>query len=558
VELRSSPPPAEGKLDISAPLRKVVAVEIPIMNPSSEPLEFDVSFQGDALYGDDTISVPAGPNSTALYELLYSPLVAGVTRGSIAFVNSLAGEFWYELSMTAEAPTPIELPTLQCGVGDSVTHTFSVSNPIGEELVLKVGISNSTNFSLASATAQTQLVLAPYAELECVLTFTPSNLDAEQTTDISLSHPKLGEWLYIARGIGLEPNEMPPTEVTAALGQPTSGTITFRNPFETSLMLTVALEQMGAHDGEGAFKLLRRSNAQVVNAGASLQLPFAFSTNDMSERGATLVVKGELSGRPLAWRFPISGVAVSRPLQRPIHLQTAARQPLQRELTLPVPGLDESAAEEAYTYELDVPAEHSDILGRTLRLTPLQRSLAGPNLLMQLEWQPLRPLRTSAALVVQKASGGRWRYDFMLEAREPEPDDIISIEASLNKASAVSFRLSNLFDVEAPFTAYFTPESPSVFSVKPVTGILGAAGAMGTTFTVSYSPTEYGKLVRGSLVILTDEMQWSYEVRGSHPVYEVPNISASRIDHKLQPEISQRLGTVPGKNFLRQRASGGS
>ena len=139
-----------------------------------------VTFQGDALYGDETITVPAGPNSTTLYELFYSPLVAGVTHGSIAFVNSLAGEFWYELVMTAEAPTPIELPTLQCGVGSLVTHKFTLSNPIGEELILKVRLSNSTNFALSAAMPQTDLSLAPYAELECVLTYTPSELDVEQ------------------------------------------------------------------------------------------------------------------------------------------------------------------------------------------------------------------------------------------------------------------------------------------------------------------------------------------------------------------------------------------
>ena len=33
---------------------------------------------------------------------------------------------------------------------------------------------------------------------------------------------------------------------------------------------------------------------------------------------------------------------------------------------------------------------------------------------------------------------------------------------------------------------------------------------------------EYGKPMRGTLVILSDEMQWSYEVRGSHPHYVQP------------------------------------
>ena len=43
--------------------------------------------------------------------------------------------------------------------------------------------------------------------------------------------------------------------------------------------------------------LCRHLHAQVISAGSTLQLPFAFSTTDMSERGATLVVKGDYNGR---------------------------------------------------------------------------------------------------------------------------------------------------------------------------------------------------------------------------------------------------------------------
>mmetsp|Transcript_1184 Transcript_1184/g.2413 ORF Transcript_1184/g.2413 Transcript_1184/m.2413 type:complete len:531 (-) Transcript_1184:271-1863(-) len=527
------------------------------MNPSAGALEFEVTIRGDALYGDATLSVPPGPGSSALYELFYSPLVAGVTRGSIAFVNQLAGEFWYELTMTAEAPTPIELPFLRCAVGTSITHTFTISNPIGEELTLKLRNSNPANFSLASTTAQMALRMAPYADLEVVLAYTPSELDAEQLADISLSHPMLGEWLYVARGAGVDPGEMPPTEVTAALSQPTSGSISFRNPFDTAMMLTIVLERgspmPGNAQSEPPFRLLRKSPTQLAQPQAVLQIPFAFYTSDMSEHAATLLVEGERGGRKLCWRFPLSGVAVSRPMQRPIQLQCRARQPLHKELALPIPGLEGGAGEE-FTYELDVAPEHAQLLGRTLRLTPLQQTLSGTVVRMAVEWQPMRPVRSAAALVVQKASGGRWRYDLTLEARDPEPDDVITIEAALNKTSVVSFRLNNLFETEAAFSAYFTPESPSVFSVSPAGGMLAAASAQGTVFSVSYSPTEYGKLVRGTLVILTDDMQWSYDVRGANPVYEVPRVSGSRVDHQLNPNVSKQLGVAPRKNYLRDRA----
>ena len=147
LELRTTPPPAEKMLDIVAPLRKVVAVEIPILNPSDAPLEFEVAVQGVGLLGDETITVPAGPNTSGTYELLFSPLVAGVSYGSIAFLNPIAGEFWYELKLVAEAAVPVELPLLQAPVGGSVQHTFAITNPVGDELPLRVTCSEPRNLS---------------------------------------------------------------------------------------------------------------------------------------------------------------------------------------------------------------------------------------------------------------------------------------------------------------------------------------------------------------------------------------------------------------------------
>jgi hypothetical protein len=93
--VRATPPAAERTIGVVAPLRKallpraeparsrprapsllarrsplaiarqVVAVEIPVANPSSDAIAFDVSIRGDALYGDGTLVVPPGPDSVA-------------------------------------------------------------------------------------------------------------------------------------------------------------------------------------------------------------------------------------------------------------------------------------------------------------------------------------------------------------------------------------------------------------------------------------------------------------------------------------------------------------
>jgi len=522
VELQSQPPPCEDVLEIKAPLRKVVAIEIPISNPAINDLEFAVIIHGEGLLGDDKVTVLAGQSTK--YELFFSPLVAGLSAGSISFVSPIAGEFWYELRMTAEAAVPVQLPLLHCSVGGKVSHTFSITNPVGEELVLVIHCDNPRNFKLEGPRG-TGLVLPPYGEVDATLTFIPSILDHESSAVLSLMHPKLGEWIYHTRGIGHFPTDhMPSTEVTAPLGQTTSGTISFRNPFEEPLTLFVDMEQIEANDSTASFQLLARrpSHGLIVAPFSSTQLPFSFIARDMSERHAQLRIHASYKGKPLDWTFPIVGIAISQPLQKPLLVATRARQPFVREIQLPIPGLMLNSVEEAFTYDLDVSEEDADQIARTLTLTPMQRTLSGASLRMSLDWRPLRPIRSSCALIVRKSSGGRWRYELALEAGDPEPDDTIHIESGINKSSAVTFRLSNAFDCEIPFRAFFTSDSPSVFTVTPVVGVLPRAGTQGNLFTVAYTPLEYGKQMRGTLVILSDEMQWSYEVYGTHPHYQTP------------------------------------
>ncbi len=246
-------------------------------------------------------------------------------------------------------------------MGGAAQHAFTLSNPTADALPLRLrvlpeGRASASNFALA-AEGGGPLVMPPYADVPVVLTYTPSALVEEQAATIALSHPSFGVWLYHARGVGTEPAEMATTEVTAVLGQPTSSTLAFSNPFTSTLSLSVTLE-LGADDGadDSPFRLLRRGSALVVAPSAAVQIPFSFVAHSMAEMHAVVCVGATHQGRPLAWRFPLRGVAVSRPLSRPLQLVCRARQPLRRELELPTPGLSPGVAEEGFAFELDVQA----------------------------------------------------------------------------------------------------------------------------------------------------------------------------------------------------------
>ena len=71
---------------------------------------------------------------------------------------------------------------------------------------------------------------------------------------------------------------------------------------------------------------------------------------------------------------------------------------------------------------------------------------------------------------------------------------------------------------------------------------------------MSFTPTEYGKAKVGKLVIQTEEMQWTYEIRGSHPQYKIPEPGGGRIQNKLSKELIGALKQKHGekKNFLKE------
>ena len=115
-------------------------------------------------------------------------------------------------------------------------------------------------------------------------------------------------------------------------------------------------------------------------------------------------------------------------------------------------------------------------------------------------------------------------------------DDSIVIEAKLHHTSSVSFDLNNVEPESVPFKAFFSADSPLEFNVFPATGDLAPYGTSeGTTFIVSFTPEDYGRTSVGTLFIQTDEMLWSYEVRGTHPAYAKPSLdtSKSKIDTGL-------------------------
>lgn len=277
----------------------------------------------------------------------------------------------------------------------------------------------------------------------------------------------------------------------------------------------------------------------------------------MKKYFAEVTVMTEYKEQTMLWIYPIQGVA-ENPGKQEFTFQTPARTRLQEILSIWLPGLEiPPDTSEKFSYTVQASGEHETYLSRALKVHLRNEVLTKEEPLeFELDFEPLRPISAPTQLVISKESGGRWVYEVSFTATEPELDDIILIEAALHRTSSVCFRLTNQWPVTAQYQAYFTADSPFEFSLHPQSGLLEPAGSEGTQFVVSFSPQEYGTMLKAKLIIQTSDMQWTYEVRGTHPHYVPPRAAVASIDNRLSDDITSRMRSSHNasqhKNYLKK------
>jgi hypothetical protein len=127
VDVEVTSPQPESTIEVEAVVRKAVAVEITLDNPTDQELVFNVNIDGAGLLGDRSFTLPPRQSADdahsrdAVYELIYSPLIAGHFSGKISFFSDKMGEIWYKLNLTAVPAPPTVLDRIECMIGSSAT-----------------------------------------------------------------------------------------------------------------------------------------------------------------------------------------------------------------------------------------------------------------------------------------------------------------------------------------------------------------------------------------------------------------------------------------------------
>eukprot|EP00929_Paragymnodinium_shiwhaense_P088700 TRINITY_DN49010_c0_g1_i1.p1 TRINITY_DN49010_c0_g1~~TRINITY_DN49010_c0_g1_i1.p1 ORF type:complete len:2929 (-),score=783.00 TRINITY_DN49010_c0_g1_i1:108-8894(-) len=559
VELQTLPPKPQQVLPLQCEVRKAVAVDIQLVNPLDDVVVFDVVLNGEGLLGEAEFVL--APKETATYELVFSPLQPSRKKGTAVFFNDVVGEFWYDLELVADPAPPEELPVLKCELGRTAQTTVKVDNPTGQEVVLKHRSTNKINFKIM----QQKVVLPALESVTVTIEYSPSSLGVTEEAQIFFEHSIVGQWVFKASGIGLAPSEAKQVTVVAQVNRPVSSTITFKNPFLETIHALIVLE---SRSEKGVFSLLNKKAKVQIGPLASTQIPFSFCPPSMVQHAAELAVS--VVKPSLTWTYAIAGVAEA-PTDSMLHTFTVqARELLETTYNLNLVGLDSALQDrhrDQLSCQLEVPPQFQSLVHRCFEIQledpdeaasrPKDKSQVG----LKVRFAPLRPFVALCNLVITRASGGRWRFDLKLEATEPEVDDTISIQSPLNKPASVAFRLCNHTSAYSEFEAFFDAESAYEFTVQPTSGVLEPAGTSGTTFIITYKPTEYGKPVQGKLVIQTEDVYWSYMVRGTHPKYTAPVAHAPKVENRLSKERLQQMAQAKAsrqrKNFIRDNMQGG-
>ncbi|KAJ3074529.1 Cilia- and flagella-associated protein 47 [Podochytrium sp. JEL0797] len=621
LSLQVQPSPCIEVVSMKTTARTAVVADIVIVNPFEKEMVYQVGIVGEGLVGDKEIRIQA--NSEETYLLTYAPLLGKKSTGSLIFNNDEIGEFWYELNLEAMEPAPTIVPALSAPLGKCAIQSLFLANPINSEVTIQLVLSNTQDFQLipppptAGGNGLTtsppppplnlltqvrqrkvpptlSLSLKPLERAQVQVLFWPSSLTQPSTAVVSVMSPVIGTFAFHLEGRGEMPEPMADVTVRSVLRKSTTAVISFVNPLVDPIPVTVKIveeEEVVIGDGgvvqvqgksasageDQEFVLMLSRKAKHSVAGLdTLDIPFTYTPQKMSGRAATILVEmGQLR-----WIYPIMGLPDAPVPTIPKYFECRTRETLNttHEIILNEFNFDvEEAAAELRTIEewnkiLDCSMDVVSVTSITkdnvkqcaviklIDVKELQEE--GLALKFSVSYSPNKPGNASILFSIhQTATGGRWRFPISFIALPPLVDDTIVIEGSINKLSAVSFRLKNSADHARKFRAFFVAPSAPEFSVAPMQGTLWPEGMKGPNdnmFVVGYKASSYGKALVGTLVIECDDISWSYEVRGATPASRNPSAAPERTKSVLLPalvESKKKKPAKPKRNFLAENAS---
>ena len=514
-------------IEMRTEIRKGIYIDINLENPSNDSQVFMVDFDSDLfLFGEKEVKVE--PKSSKVYKLLFAPLRVGVWENIMLHIyNDRIGEFLYKLKLISESQPIITSEVIKAELGKYTDYPIMLENPTMEEIEVKYTNNNKKLFQVL----QEKIYLPSGVKKEILVRYTPSTLSGDEQCILKFESKKIGNWEFHLRGTGIPPTSMETTFVRTYVGGVTSGQINFKNPLNEKITVNIELKCEQFPD---SFGLINKKTKYPLDSGRMLVIPFTFRPQVLAKYSADIYV---YISKTLFWKYPIEGITEVKSKGIDYTFKTKSKKMFETKIYLDISNLPEKEVDfNDFVYILNIKEEkYKSLINKCLNIQFVDKKRMEPKdiqekkLPLEIKFYPLRPFKTDIEFVLRKKTGGQWIYNIILEATEPDPDDVIHIKSSLGKQSFVAFKLQNIFTKDAKFIAYFSHDTSSEFSVSPREGILDQSGREGTQFVICYLPTEYGKVKTGKLIVETDEVEWIFEVRGTHLDYKPPDIKKGNL-----------------------------
>ena len=514
-------------IEMKTIIRQGIFIELNLQNPSNESQLFRIDFDQDLfLFGDKEVKVNA--NSNVMYKLLFAPLRVGTWENVMLHIyNERVGEFLYRLKLISEEQPIVTSELIKAELGKYTDYPIMLENPTMEEVEVKYTNSNKKLFQVL----QDKIFLPSGVKKEILVRYTPSTLSGDEQCVLKFESKKIGNWEFHLRGCGVPPTQMETTYVRTYVGGVTSGQINFKNPLNEKINVVIELK---CEEFPDSFSLVNKKTKFPLEPSRMLVIPFTFNPQTLTKYSAYLYV---YISKTLFWKYPIEGITEVKSKGIDYTFKTKSKKMFETKIYLDISNLPEKDIDFTdFGYYLNIKEEkYKALINKCLSIQFVDKKKMDVNdiknkkLPLDIKFYPLRPFKTDLEFILKKKSGGQWIYNIILEATEPEPDDVIHIKSSLGKQAFVAFKLQNIFTKEAKFIAYFSHDTSSEFSVSPREGTLDQSGREGTQFVICYLPVEYGKIKIGKLIIETDEVEWIFEVRGTHLDYKPPEIKKASL-----------------------------
>ena len=519
-----------AKLDITAPLRKVVSVEIPISNPTDSELEFAVLISGEGLLGDESIRVDGRGDAprTSCSSRRSSP-ARPPARSPLSTRRRASSGTSCRSRASRRRPSSCRC----CAARSATFHDTRSPSP--------TRLARSCRCSCASTTRATsgsrgprrraarsccrRMASSPRAHLHAV----GARGDAVRRRSRSCT-PSSASGSIRRAASATCPGDMPVDDaVGAARAHDRAARSASATP-STSRSPGLHLEQISMSRADDpslrAVRAARAAHLQPYDPAVARRCssPSRSSRATWARRTRRSCCTATTRAASLTWRFPIVGEADLAPRSTSRSTCTSPRASRSRASSPAAAGPRRRRARRAVHVRARPRRAVAALIEGSLTLTPLQRTLAGGTLVMAVDWRPLRPVRTSAALIVRKQSAAAGGTTWCSRRASRSPTTSSTSRRPSTRRRRCSSSCATPSTRTRPSRRTSRPTRRRSSRCRPGQGVLTRAGTAGTLFTVSYTPVEYGKPVSGSAA------------RAAPADPPVP--MATKVDHVLDPAIS--------------------